>query len=88
MSMNKVSYITKGISGTKHNVHVEKDVAALCVACVDGETALKVWQRYWFHYVLKDNEALVRCGRGPMLENVMMKFIDPNPIRDLKYIRL
>ncbi|CAE7252929.1 unnamed protein product [Symbiodinium natans] len=83
---NRVSYISKGITQSKHSVHVEKDPLVRCTTSKEGDlSAIGIWDRYWFEVVPGGN-ALVRCGRGPFGENVMMSFEDTDPIRNLQYI--
>jgi hypothetical protein len=91
MSFNKISYITRGIRGTRHEVHKEDDKWARCAACGEGSEAQMVWERYWFRVELQDEPtkcAKLQCGRGPMGENVLLEWTDPKPITGLKYIGL
>jgi hypothetical protein len=88
MSFNKISFITKGIRGTRHEVHLENDPWSRCAACGSGELAQMVWERYWFRVQQKGKSALLQCGRGPIGENVLLEWSDPSPIKRLKYIGL
>lgn len=88
MSFNTVSFITRGISGTKHIVHLENDEWAKALCCGSGTEAQMVWERYWFSVEQKGKSAKLQCGRGPVGENVLMEWEDPKPIRNLRYIGL
>lgn len=86
---NSECSITKGLQGTRHTVHLECDATARLTACGSGESSKQVWERYWFHARCTPKCTTVRCGKGPVLENVIMELVDSNsPITDLKYVGL
>ena len=86
---NRVSYISKGMKQTQHCVQVTNDSLVRCTTSKEGDlSAIGIWDRYWFEVELQDGKALLWCGRGPFGENVMMRFEDTDPIRNLQYIGL
>lgn len=98
-SDNTKSYITKGILGTRHSVHVQCDPHACCSAVKESNFAsqenqssgiIGIWEQYWFRVQLLSfsGKALVSCGRGLFGTNTVMEFVDDDPIKGLKYVGL
>lgn len=88
---NTSSFITKGILGTRHAVHLHRDIHARLVCCSEGKGGVvSIWERYWFQVTFSGTAtvATVRCGRGPVGHDVIMELRDTSPINDLKYIGL